>query len=124
MLRILVLKTLVSYLVSYIVVILIAMQSVLAIADTDTAHQTTHQNIHQATDHHSLAELNVLNLDDMQHHDSHGECHQNHCHHSSMVYIELNSLLLFDSLNYQEIAGHNPLFISYSAMPNVRPPII
>lgn len=118
--RILVLKTLVSY----IVVILIAMQSVLAIADTDTSHQATHQNIHQATDHHSLAELSTLDLDDTQHLDTHPECHQNHCHHSSMVYIELDSLLLLNTFNYQEVAIRNQLFISYSATPDVRPPIV
>jgi hypothetical protein len=108
--------------VSYFIVVLIALQSVFAIADTSTAHQVNHQSIHQASDHHSKAELNELQTN--EHNDTHPDCHQSHCHHGAIVYIEVGSLLLLETFNDKHRLTPKTLFLSNSASPDLRPPIV
>ncbi len=85
---------------SYLVVILIAMQSVMAIADTHNSHEKSHHS----SEHYSIdSETSNSNHSEV---DNHPDCHQSHCHHGSLVYIDLPTSLNLAMLDNQHVSPH------------------
>jgi hypothetical protein len=90
---------------------------------------TEHFENHEAK-HHSLDELTQLSLteNDTSDNHEHPSCeqsnHQNHCHHTSLVYIELqqNSLLPFLVNNQKQCYLFS--LSSRVSSPDFRPPIV
>ncbi len=118
-------------LVSYIIVVLIALQSVFSIFDTTTTHQYSHEQLHQESDHHSaigLSDLLIQPDDDENNHSNNGEkhpdCHQSHCHHGSIVFVELDIKQSFDKQDVSQLTLMESFFISYFISPDLRPPIV
>ncbi|MCW8833667.1 MAG: hypothetical protein OQK09_13840 [Colwellia sp.] len=119
--------------VSYMVVVLIALQSVFSILDTTTTHQYTHELVHQDSDHHTASELATLvtHLDSEESNHSnqskgekHPDCHQSHCHHGPMLFVELEAIRTFVKQNVSQSISMSNFFISYFLTPDLRPPIV
>ncbi|OUR62779.1 hypothetical protein A9Q74_03670 [Colwellia sp. 39_35_sub15_T18] len=119
--------------VSYLVVVLIALQSVLSIPDTATTHQSSHQASHQESDHHSAVELaslyTQLESADNSHAnhneaDDHPDCHQSHCHHGAIVFVELEAPYAFAKQMVSQLSLAERFFVSYFISPDLRPPIV
>jgi len=114
--------------IAYMVVILIALQSVFSIPDTAATHQSSHQD----SDHHSAAELASLytqpdSLDNSHEHneaDDHPDCHQSHCHHGVIVFVELKTPYAFAKQMVSQLPLADRFFISYFISPDLRPPIV
>ena len=92
-----------------------------------TAHFENHES-----KHHSIAVLAQLTLvageafiDDSHEHPScEQSSHQNHCHHSSLVYIDLHSSISLPLQPKNPIQSYQEAFVSRVSSPNFRPPII
>jgi hypothetical protein len=125
--------------VFYLVVTLIALQSMFAVAYSPALHQEQqiekhaddHFENHEAK-HHNLAELAQLALtesngsvDNNHEHPSceQGSSHQNHCHHSSLVYIDLQYTLLLATPLKNQQQPYQVVFSTQVSSPNFRPPI-
>ncbi len=115
--------------VSYLVVVLIALQSIFSILDT----AATHQSSHQESDHHSAVELASLHaqLDSVDNShanhneaDDHPDCHQSHCHHGNIVFVELKTPHIFAKQNISQLSLADSFFVSYFISPDLRPPIV
>lgn len=113
------------------------------VQDLNTVHQAAHQSLIDNTNtvtksinHIEVAEqavghwfnsksVKVLtkHTDDHNNAEQHGECHQGHCHHSSIVFI-----VKLDSNKQLKLLAGNLLsaglvFNSLSISPDLRPPI-
>ena len=125
-------------LVSYLVITLIALQSMFAVAYSPALHQEKqveshvdeHFENHEAK-HHSAAELALLaltevnvNFDDSHEHPScEQNSHQNHCHHTSLVYIDLQQIVSLPAQVKNQIPPYHVVFSSRISSPDFRPPI-
>lgn len=125
-------------LLSYLVITLIALQSMFAVAYSPALHQEKQVESHvdehfvnHEAKHHNAAELALLALteangtvDDSHEHPScEQSSHQNHCHHTSLVYIDLqHSILLLEQAKNQQQA-YQAVFSSRVSSPDFRPPV-
>ena len=129
-----------------IVIILIALQSVSAIAAQNSIHTDNHQdshqgsyqdthlsthqnNQHQDSAHHSKAELLAFQAQALDgepvHSDAdHPDCHANHCHHSSFVYLDLSTQMHLSNTIDKQVSTKNTVFSSIPTSPDSRPPIV
>ena len=125
--------------VSYLVITLIALQSMFAVAYSPVLHQEQQMEKHaddhfenHESKHHNVAELVQLALtenndsvDDNHEHPSceQGSSHQNHCHHSSLVYLDLQYILLLPTPLKSQQQPYQVVFSSQVSSPDFRPPI-
>lgn len=109
-----------------------------AVAYSPALHQekeatsiTEHFENHEAK-HHSVAELAQLALaedngavDEGHEHPSceQSSSHQNHCHHSTLVYLDLQHTVLLPPQSKNQQQPYLVVFSSQIASPNFRPPI-
>jgi len=110
-----------------------------AVAYSPALHQEKHTEEriiehfenHEAK-HHSALELAQLTLtanngevDDSHEHPSceQSSNHQNHCHHTSLVYIDLLTITLLPAQVKNKQQPYQAVFSSQIASPNFRPPI-
>lgn len=130
---------LVRLFLSYWVITLIALQSMFANAYSPALHQEQqiekHANDHfenHEAKHHNLAELAQLALvenngpeENNHEHPSceQGSSHQNHCHHSSLVYIDLPFTFLIAIPLKNQQQPYQVIFSSQVSSPSFRPPI-
>ena len=89
-----------------------------------------HFENHEAK-HHSATELAQLTLfegnvldDDHEHPSCDQSSHQNHCHHTSLVYIELQSSISLTVQVDNKIQRYHVTFSSRVSSPDFRPPIV
>jgi len=81
--------------------------------------------------HHNVAELALLALtedngtfDDSHEHPScEQSSHQNHCHHSSLVYIDLQHTIVLSAQAKSQQQPYQVVFSSQISSPDFRPPI-
>jgi len=120
-------------------IIMITLQPVLALADTASAHQDIHMDMHSERDHHGEAELALLsghmlasdngtlaNSTSIEDHADaeHPDCHQSHCHHTAIVYLEINTATLCAIRTFIAATNLEDSFNSTLVSPNLRPPIV
>jgi hypothetical protein len=113
----------------YLIILAIALQSAVAIAEIGVTHtnmnQSIHASSHQDSDHHSQDELAITLTDNASHSDAdHPDCHANHCHHSSLVYIDVAALLFFHRPLANHVIDKSFASSSFQISPDLRPPIV
>jgi hypothetical protein len=87
-----------------------------------------HFENHEAK-HHNAVELALFTLDDgaVDDNHEHPSCdqssHQNHCHHSSLVYLDLQHTILLPVQVKNQQQPYLVVCSSQIASPNFRPPI-
>lgn len=132
----------------YIFAISIAVQPVAMAVDfhaqdLDTEHQKAHQSLLTNTNivKQSISTIEIpaqtvghwfnnksINLltdhtNDNNNAEQHGECHQGHCHHSSIVFIVKLDNHKQDKLLTSHLLAASLVFNSLSISPDLRPPI-
>jgi len=111
---------------SLVIALLVALQSVVAIAEVNNSHLSAHseQSVHSSEDHVSEHHANSEVLSQDHDHDEHPDCHQNHCHHSNLIFIELSPLVLFCHHVHKQLSSKQITFASLALSPGFRPPIV
>ncbi len=101
-------------------VILIAMQSIMANIESHNSHDKSHHS----REHHVLEVTD--NTSTLSHVgvDSPTDCHKNHCHHGSLVYIDLPASQRFEKSADQQTSNRSRSFSSWLMSPVLRPPIV
>lgn len=120
----------------YLVIALIVLQSTFAVAYSLVPHQEVqstkamleHLDNHEEKHHNSieLAQLAANSLSDENH--EHPSCdqsnHQNHCHHTSLVYIDIQSRIALPAQVKNQIQPYYVALATRVSSPSLRPPII
>lgn len=90
---------------------------------------SSHLERHQDSDHHSNEELLAFEEETLEgspaHSDAdHPDCHSNHCHHSSMIYLDLSSQVHLSNIDDYQVIDKTNSFSSLLLRPDSRPPIV
>lgn len=99
---------------------MIAMQSVLSIADIHIENYN-HAEISTQSIHDSAEQLAVSITENDELHNV--DCHQGHCHHASVVYLEFNNTDMIVDLASVQLSQVALSINSPLISPDLRPPI-